>query len=105
MAVTPQSVKALATTHPDVLIKFSIVPCKGCDNIQPYYEWLASQAEFKNVVFVHVANYGDIWDKHGWNIQRFPTFVWLHNGKVVDSVETSLPDKLLKFIYRHTKKC
>lgn len=66
--------------------------CGPCNRIAPYFETLKS--ENSDITFIKYDVDVDIDEAREFNIQAMPTFISIHNGKIVERFEGASKDKL-----------
>ena len=100
--------RLLATTTTSttavIVCKFTAVWCKPCKAIQPVFESLAaaSTADTTRFVVVDVDALEDV--ASTYNVMALPTFVALHNGKVLDKYSGSNETVLREWVESVVKK-
>ncbi|XP_066591169.1 thioredoxin-2-like [Prorops nasuta] len=84
-----------------VVIDFFATWCGPCKMIAPKLEELAKTKDMENVVFlkVDVDECEDVAAEY--NIASMPTFVFIKEGKVLESFSGANYDKLLGVIHQH----
>lgn len=84
-----------------VVVDFFATWCMPCRRISPVFEELSTISEYTDVSFakIDVDQFPDIAQK--FNVVCMPTFVFLRNGEIIDTVSGADVNLLKQTIHRH----